>query len=263
MKVVLVDVKLLLILTTLSLMILLFDSLGFLTLPKALAQNLTIPIQYGLYHSTKTFTKQFDFILTARKAALENKALKFQLGQLLTENSALRKQLQETESLVDTYGKLNPQTYDLLPARIIGFGRYLTVDKGSDDGVTLGQAVVFKDSFVGQVKSVNPKTAQVLLAADPDSKLAVFSQNPIGRARGILEGQFGSELKMDKILHEEQIEAGDLVYAEGTEGKLARGLIMGKVAEVLARENEVFKQAKVEPIFKVDELDLVFVIKSS
>ncbi|MFH0936692.1 MAG: rod shape-determining protein MreC, partial [Candidatus Daviesbacteria bacterium] len=185
-----------------------------------------------------------------------------QMGELLVENSTLRKKLSETENLVESYNKLNPLTFDLLPARVLGISRYLNIDRGSSDNLSVGEVVVYKDSYVGQIKSVGPKISQVLLSEDPDSKIAVFSQGNERRSRGIVTGQFGSELLMDKILHQETVEVGDLVYAEGTEGKLPKGLIIGKIIQIFEQPNQVFKQAKVEPIFKITDLDTVFVIKN-
>lgn len=245
----------------LSLMIFIFDNFGFLNYPKQLLQNLTVPIQFGLYKNSKNIGNQLNFVIEARKASLENLALKKQMAQVLAENATLQKKLLENETLVDQYNKLNPQTFDLLPARVLGSERYLIIDKGSSDGVLENQAVVYEDNYLGKIKNVTPKTSQVILVTDPESKIAVFSQNSEGRARGILQGQFGSELLMDKILHEEKINVGDLVYSEGTEGNLPKGLVMGKVTQVLERSNEIFKQAKVEPIFKVIDLDLVFIIR--
>ncbi len=263
MKDLFLELRILLVLSFISLFLVFIDGLGFLKLPKIILQTVTIPIQYGVYKSGETLGSQVGFIFLARKASLENKALRLQMGQILSENSELQKKLKETEGIVDTYNKLSPQTYDMQPARILGENRYLLIDKGDSDGIKVGQAVVYKDSYVGQIKSVSAKTSQILLSTDPDSKIAVFSQREDGKAKGILEGQFGSKLLMDKILHQETISVGDLVYSEGTEGKLPRGLLMGKVAQVDERQNEVFKQAKVEPLFLFSDLDIVFVIRSS
>lgn len=256
------DLKLLLGLVFLSFLLMLFDSLNFLNLPKSLVQTVTIPVQYGLYKSAVSVGENFQFIFVARYAYFENEALKQQLGELLTENSGLRKKLLENETLVDQYNKLSPTTYDLMPAHVIGSGRFLTLDRGMDDGVMVGQAIVYKDNYIGQVNKASPKTSQVLLPFDPDSKIAVFSQGEAGRARGILEGQFGAELLMDKILHQENVAVGDLVYSEGIEGRFLKGLVMGKITEVLEKENEVFKQAKVSPLFDAVGLDMVFVMRS-
>lgn len=257
------DLKIFLILAFCSLLLLSFDKLGFLKFPKSLLQAVTVPIEYGIYKSGTGVSKQFEFLWISRKASLENKALRLQLGEMLVENADLRKQLTETKIMIDAYNKLSPQTYDLLPARVNGLSRYLTLDRGSQDGVVVGQAVVYKDQYLGQIKAVSPNTAQVLLLTDPDSKIAVFSQGEEGKAKGIMQGQFGSELLMDKILHQEIIKVGDLVYAEGTEGKLPRGLLMGKVTQVWERQNEVFKQAKVDPVYKAGDLDVVMIIRSS
>lgn len=259
----LIDFKLLLILIVLSIFIFLFDYLNWLDFPKTLTQTVTSPVQYGFYKSGRGIGRQFAFIPAIRRASLENLAMKKQLGEILIENATLRKQLVATQALVDQQNSLSLKTYDLKSAEVIGTGRYLLINKGSLDGIKVGQVVVFKDNYIGKVKQVDPKTSQVMMAQDPESKTAAYSQGNAGRARGILLGQFGSELLMDKILHQEAVSVGDLVYSEGTEGELPRGLIMGKVTEVMERENQVFKQAKVEAIIDNGDLDIVFVMGGS
>lgn len=261
MKIVTSYFKTYLFLSFFSLLIFLFDILGFLNFPKTATQTLTVPIQYGFYQGAKVIENQFGFIINARTAAKENKALKIQMADMLVENDKLKREKEENETLLSSYNKLNPKTFNLIPARIVGISRFLTIDKGSNEGIFLGQVVVFKDSFIGTIKLVSPKSAQVLLSEDPDSKIAVFSQNDEGRARGILLGQFGSKLLMDKILHEENIKVGDLVYSDGTEGKIPKGLIVGKVTKILEKPNEIFKQAEIEPIYESKNLDVILVIK--
>lgn len=243
-----------------SFLLLLLDLLGFLKIIKSSAYFITNPISFGIYQLKNTISKQFYFIFAARYAALENIALKEQMGELFSENSNLRRKLAETESLVVQQANLDPQIYKLLPAHLMGVGRFLTLDKGLQDGVKLDQAVVFKDNFIGQVINVSEGGASVKLLTDPDLKLSAFSFGKQGKAKGILTGQFGSEILMDKILHEEQIEKGDLVYSQGFEGNIPRGLILGRVVEILDEKNEIFKQAKVAPIFDIRDLELVFVI---
>lgn len=254
------NAKLFLILIFFSLTLLFLDSFGFLNLPKQLAFYITNPLTFGIYNTNRNVGKQFYFIFQARFAAQENKALKEQVGQLLSENAKLRKKIAEIEALVSQEKHLDPGTYNLLPARLIGLSRYLKIDKGSNSGVKVGQAVVFEDNFIGKIVSITPSASNVELLADPDSKVAAFSQGLEGKAKGVLLGQFGTEILMDKILHEEKIALGDLVYSEGLEGFLPRGLVLGKVTQVLDRENEVFKQAKIQPIFDIRDLELVFVI---
>lgn len=257
---VLPDIKLLFLLVFLSLLFFILDSVKFLNWPKQMLYYVTNPISFGIYNTNKNIGKQFHFIFEARFAAQENKALKEQIGKLLSENAELRKGLAETQALVSQEKHLDPDTYDLLPARPIGLGRHLKIDKGSNSGIGVGQAVIFEDNYIGKVVSVAPAASNIELLTDPNSKVAAFSQNKEGRAKGVLVGQFGTEILMDKILHEEKISEGDLVYSEGLEGFLPRGLILGRITKVLERTNEVFKQAKVQPVFDIRDLELVFLI---
>ncbi len=255
------NLKIFLILTLFCIVIFILDTIHLLALPKQAIFYVTNPISFGIYQTSQTLGKQFYFVFQARFAAQENKALKEQIGQLLSENALLRKKQAETESLLSQEKHLDPLTYNLVSAHPIGMGRYLKIDKGSSSGLTLGQAVVFNDNYIGKIVQVLEKSSSILLISDPDSKVAVFSQGLEGKAKGVLLGQFGNDILMDKILHEEKIKAGDLVYSEGTEGFLPRGLILGKVTQVMERENEVFKQAKIQLNFDIRDLELVFVIK--
>lgn len=244
-----------------SLFVFFLDSMHLLSLPKTAISYITTPIQYGLYSSGQNVRRQFYFIFAARFDAKENKALKEQLAELLSENAKLRRNLSEIQSLLEQQKTLDPRVYNLVAARPIGLDRYLKIDKGSKDGVKESQAVVFKDNFLGRVVSVSEKSSNIMLTVDPDSKLSGFSINKGGKAKGIILGKFGSEMLFEKILHEESIEEGDLVYSEGTEGFLPRGLVLGRVVEVKGQENEVFKQAKIAPVFDIRDLDLVFLIQ--
>lgn len=260
LKSLLFDIKSFIVLLLLSIALILSDNFGLLNPVKGALQVVTLPIQYGLYKSSKVVANQFGFIILSRRASQENKALTEQLALVLSENANLRRKLAETEGFLEQQKSLDPQQFSLLAARPVGKSRYMALDKGSDDGVKVGQAVVYKDNFLGRVKEVTPKKAMVMLSADPDSKISAFVNNKNGKAKGVLIGQFGSEILLDKILHQEPIEENDLVYSEGTEEQIPRGLILGRVSQVSVRDNEVFKQAKVRPVFETGDLDIVFVV---
>ena len=243
-----------------SLVIFGLDSIHWLGFIKTGVAYITNPISFGLYQTKQNLSEQLFFVVAARTAAKENKALKEQLGVLLSENANLRTKLAEAEALASQSEALNPDTYNLIAARPVGLDRYLLINKGRSDGVRLNQAVIFKDSFVGEIVRVTEEGAAIKLSTDPDSKLSAFSSGKSGKAKGVLVGQFGSEMLLDKILHQEPIEKGNLVYSEGLETFLPRGLILGSVTQVLEQADKVFKSAKVSPVFEIGDLDLVFII---
>ena len=252
--------QLFLILTLISLGFLGLDQLHFLALPKSALYFITNPISFGLYQTKQTIGSQFNFIFAARRAGQENKALAEQLSQVISENANLRTKLAETEALMLQQQSLDPKTYNLLSVRPIGIDRYLKIDQGTNNGLKANLPVVFKDNYIGQILNISEKGANIRLLTDPDSKISAFSIGKEGKAKGVLVGQFGNELLFDKILHEEKIAEGDLVYSEGTEGFLPRGLILGQVSKVIEAETQIFKQAKVSPVFDIRDLELIFVI---
>lgn len=254
------ELKVLAILLAAALILILVDSRGFLNFPKGLIQDVTSPIQYGLYKSSLAVGKQFEFIFLARRAAQENKALTEQLASALSDNAQLRRSLAEAQAEVDQQNTLAPKSFTLIPARPIGISRYLTIDKGSDDGFKVGMPVVYKDNYIGEITSLSSKKSDILLSSDPDSKISAYVADKDGKAQGVLTGQFGSEALMDEILHQEPVQVGDLVYSQGTESNIPRGLVLGSVSRVLGKDTDVFKQAIVKPVFDITNLDLVFVI---
>lgn len=258
---VLPNLKLFIILLILTLIILVMDLLNLLSFPKSALFFVTNPISFGLFQTERNIDKQMYFIVALRSVSQENKALKGQIGQLLSENARLRKDLAEAQSRLTQQQYLDPANYTLLPVRLIGINRYLKIDQGSSSGVKLGAAVVYNDNFVGKIVQVGEKSANVQLLTDPDSKVAAFSQGLAGKAKGILLGQFGADILLDKILQDEKINEGDLVYSEGTEGFLPRGLILGTVDKVFGSATQVFKQAKVSENFDIRDLELVYVVQ--
>ncbi len=255
------DLKVFLTVFFISFLVFFLDATHLLVVPKTFIFFVTNPISFGLFNTYKNVGNQFYFIFQARLSAKEDKALKEQVGSLLSENAKIRRNLAETESLLSQEKHLDPKTYDLITARPIGISRYLKIDKGLLDGIKIGEAVVFNENLIGKIILTQEKSSSVELLNDPDSKIAAFSQGLEGKAKGILLGQFGTEIILDKILHEEKIQVGDLVYTEGTEGNFPRGLILGRVSEVSEQQNQVFKSAKVTPVFNISDLDLVFIIK--
>lgn len=243
-----------------SILVFSLDSLGFLSLVKSSVQYVFSPIQYGLYQSGMSVKQQWDFVAQARFAGQQNIALNQQLGDLLVENARLRKDLNEKNAQITQQSALNALSYQLVAARPLSLDRYLLIDRGSQDGLKINQAVIFKDTYIGMIVEVSDRRASVRLASDPDSKISAFASNQEGKAKGLLVGQYGAELLLDKVLHSEPLGNNDIVYSDGVEGRLPRGLILGKVSEVLLKDNEVFKQAKVSPIFTLSDLDVVYVI---
>ena len=118
-----------LLLIFISLLILLIDNFHVLDFAKRISFYITNPISFTIYKINQGVANQFHFIFSARQSSQENKALKEQIGTLLSENAKVRQKLAELEAQVTQEKFINSKTYNLIPARPIGLSRFLNIDK--------------------------------------------------------------------------------------------------------------------------------------
>lgn len=139
----------------------------------------------------------------------------------------------------------------MISARIIGkdpsvWFRSVVVDRGSGDGIDKGMAVVNGDGVVGQVFSVSPNYAKVLLAIAPSSAIDVLLQK--SRVRGILRGNGTSIYRLDYVLKTALVTEGDFVVTAGYGGVFPAGMPVGVVSKVIKNRRGMFLEIEVTPV---------------
>ncbi len=198
--------------------------------------------------------------LSSRNARLEaeNATLRQQLSQdseLRLQNDTLRQQL-----------GFNPTpTRKLIPAEVASyqpdnFRGYLTLGRGTNDGIKVGQAVVLGGALVGRVSEATPISAKVWLLSDPNFRLNGLDQQ--SRATGTVNGALGTGLVMDKIAQTDAVKPGDTIITSGLGDEVPKGIIIGRVETVATSDNAVFQTATLSSDVKFTRLELVFVVVS-
>lgn len=174
--------------------------------------------------------------------------LKSKIQLLEEENNSLRKQLESPL----------PASWDFIPAYVLGKDRYLILDKGQNDGVSKNMVVVSETQVIGKINAVSPKTSQMMFLWDPELKTPAKTNKNV---RGLLIGAFGNQIILSRVLQKESLNNMDLVLTSGEEN-FPPNLIVGKVEEVTARAEDVYKEARVIPLIDYDKLQNVFIISS-
>jgi rod shape-determining protein MreC len=188
----------------------------------------------------------------------EVSALRQQLSmdtELKAQNDGLRQQL--------GVGSIRPDT--LIAAEVVGyqpdnFRQFLTIGRGTQDGIKVGMAVVEQGELVGTVESAGPTTAKVFLVIDPNFRVAALDQDQSDRPTGTIHGQIGGGLEMDEIAQTESIKAGDTIVTSGLGGNVEEGLIIGHIQAVSKQDNGVFQSAQVTTDIDFSRLDFVYVV---
>lgn len=207
-------------------------------------------------------------------------SLEAELSSLEAENAELRSQVARSgfdRNRLAEYDGLTAASENLgqalVPARVVGIGpsqsfsRTVTIDAGSDAGVSPDQTVVNADGLVGRVLRTTRTTATVLLVIDTGSVIGgrVGESMEMGFLRG--RGDLGAEGKLDlELVDQAEVPAKhDTVVTWGSDGgaPYVAGVPVGRVTSVYSSIRETSQRAVIEPFVDFGALDLVGVVVPS
>ncbi|MGW4893957.1 rod shape-determining protein MreC, partial [Kitasatospora sp. NPDC004240] len=193
--------------------------------------------------------------------------------QLAKENTELRQRLASTDAAGGRTKQLDEMLrtagaggYTVKAAQVIaigpaqGFSWTITVDAGSDDGLTRDMTVINGQGLVGRITTVAPTTATVLLASDPGFTAGARLEG--SGEIGFAAGQGTSAMKVSLLNGKAQVKAGDRLVTFGSQSgrPFVPGVPVGKVVEVEATPGQLTKTILVEPFVQFTRLDLVGVV---
>lgn len=195
----------------------------------------------------------------------ENEYLYHENVRLVAENVRLADVQKENESLRRQLELLPRDSFRLIASDVVGqdamnLGSWMLIDKGSDDGVRTGMAVIVDQGvLVGKVGEVLAHSARVVLLTSPDS--VINSQDVQSGAKGVVRGRHGLGLLLDMVVQTETLKTGDDVATSGLGGDIPQGFLVGKIQEVHPSGDRLFQQATLASPVKFTSLRTVFVVQ--
>ncbi len=189
--------------------------------------------------------------------ARENASLRQRLAadaETRRDNQLLRQQLG-----LEVAGAAPEVAAEVVAFQPDSYRQFITINKGSTDGLKAGQAVLSEGVLAGTLYSVSAHNAKVILIVDPEFKLAAKVQGD-NAADGIVQGQLGGGLTMQKIDQTKQIKPGDTVTTTGLGGLVPAGLLIGQIQSVNSRSNVIFQTAQISTPLEANRLRFVFVV---
>jgi rod shape-determining protein MreC len=226
--------------------------------------GMSAPLQRGLVAAIDGVTGAWDRYVSLRRVERENFAMRDEIQGLRQAVSGMQEARSENERLRRLLNYADAETGALVAARVVGINpdpNHLTVriDRGEADGVVRNMTVVTADGVVGQVLRATSGSADVLLLADPNSRLGVRVQRT--RARAGAAGT-GDErlLRLDYLARTEDLEDGDPVVTSGTDGVYPPGLMVGHATQVQHQGTGMFLGAMVLPAVDFSRLEEVLLL---
>ena len=181
------------------------------------------------------------------------------LQALERENMRLRELLGSSFRLTERVLVAELLTIDLDPSF-----QQIVINKGSQDGVFLGQPVLDASGVMGQVSEVYPFSSRVVLITDPSHGIPVqINRNGV---RAVATGRgLDMPLQLEHMPHNVDIREGDLLVTSGLGGRFPVGYPVGTVKYVHFPEGRAFAEIAVDPAAHLStsrELLLVLPVES-
>jgi rod shape-determining protein MreC len=200
-----------------------------------------------------------------RGVRAENEELKRQLGELqlqFQQERALAERARQLERLLGFQQNLRIET---IPASVIGASaslefRGVTIDRGSNAGVTANMAVIDPNGLVGRIVTPTVHASKVQLLTDQNAAAGALVERT--RAQGIVKGPAKEGvLAMEFVLATADVKAGDTIVTSGIDGIYPKGFVIGKVEKV-DNSNGIYKAIVVRPSVEFTGLEEVLVVKT-
>ena len=222
----------------------------------------TYPLQMAASTPADVVRNASRYFGTLVDVQLENAELRrHQLGagerllrfeQLEQENQHLRELLQMSQRV-----QTKSIAADILYNAPDPFARKVILDRGTQQGVEAGLAVLDANGVIGQVTRVHPVQSEVTLLTDRNQSIPVsVVRNGV---RGVLYGVGRGMLEMRHVLAEVDIQPGDRLVTSGLDGIFVPGLPVATVTRV-DRDQDAFARIECEPLAAVERSVQVLVI---
>lgn len=138
----------------------------------------------------------------------------------------------------------------------------LTIDRGENDGVQVEDLVIDENGvLIGKISKTGRTLAHIQVMTHPDFKIAVKRSTEIAPL-GILSGEFLITAKVELIPRDSDISVGEELFTTNLQGAI-EGIRVGMVTEVNSKPGDLFKTAVVSPLYKLDRILFLQVMKNN
>ena len=162
------------------------------------------------------------------------------------ENARLRELLEASQRL-----EQRVMVAELLSVDLDPYKQEILLNKGSRDGVRVGQPMIDAEGVMGQVVRVNPLHATAILVSDPSHALPV--QVIRNGLRTLAVGTGSPErLELRHIPNSADIRVGDIVTTSGLGGRFPPDYPVAEVTEVERLTGEPFARVEARPLARID-----------
>ncbi|MBQ8790951.1 MAG: rod shape-determining protein MreC [Ruminiclostridium sp.] len=234
---------------------------GFSTVPETIITTITKPFVEMSNSISNWVEDTLDKFTNADKYKNENEELRAKLNEIykgIIDYDALKSENEQLKEIL----KIKKENDDFefsAPCNIIShnsndvYGGF-TIDRGSDDGISLYDPVMTADGLVGMVSEIGPNFAKVTTVISNEINIGIMTleSKAVGVINNDVEHANNGECLMSYIDNPENIKKGEIV--KSVAGVIFPGdLLVGTVKEIY-RENGLAVRVTIEPAVDVNKI---------
>ena len=243
---------------------------GFATVPENILTTITKPFVTASNAVSNWIEDTLDKFVNADKYKTENEQLREMLNEQSKQIIDFEKIKTENEQLREIL-KIKEENEDFefsAPCNIIARNSNdayagFTIDRGSDDGISLYDPVMTSGGLVGMVSEIAPNYAKVTTILSDEINVGIISFE--SKVVGIIDNDImhanNGECLMSYISKDSGIKVGEIVKSSA--GVIFPGdLLIGRIKEIYDDENGLSVHAVIEPAVDVFSITDCVVITS-
>ena len=188
-----------------------------------------------------------------QEALVQNARLQ-RMAALEAENARLRALLDSTVKVGDSILIAEIVSVDMNPYR-----NMIVINKGGQDGVYVGQALIDADGIVGQVTRDRFYSAEAMLVTDVDHALPIELARNRLRSIAVGTGEL-DRLSLPFLPSNADVREGDLLVSSGLGGTFPPGYPVGVVRQVNSITGQPFLEVSAEPAAALNRIREVLLI---
>lgn len=216
----------------------------------------------GSFYSKVNSWKEYMHLVDANEDLLkENALLRYQLqNRIATETDSITEKL-NTDSIANT------DRYNFIVASVVNNSvhrknNYITIDKGSLDGIQTGMGVITSNGVVGTVLNVSSHFSTIKSLLHPTEKISV-SVDSTAAAFGSLVWGDNTESRfamVRDIPNHVKLYVGQPIYTSGFSTKFPKGLKVGYIVQTDIVSGGSFKDVRILLTTKFEKLTHVYIV---
>ena len=190
------------------------------------------------------------------------------IDSLNAENIELRRQLEVMQKELQIDYSITD--YEFLNATVISrnishWYNFITINKGSYNGIKPDMIVVNSEGLIGKVTSTTTFTSDIKLITTSDTlnKISVTISNGKNHVNGLIKNYNykTNYLEVEGISNTEKIGVGYYAYTSGLGGIYPSGILIGTVENIMTDEYGLTKIVEVLPAADFSDINYVAILK--